>query len=289
MKGIVLLLVCGFVGVALGQDAITFTNKVVTFTNLQAHVYREVQLVRADMDGIIYRETVGVGGGRVYYTNLSAGVLESLGIPTNRVASAKPRAEPKSIAPKTNAVDLVLAGYRDSDLEVVKHVNSHEKLDSRYFRPRELCLKAKEFCFSWSEWSRGKDSRCVGWGNLVFKYGQEEFARRLFGKFLEWEAVAATNHAQPFKKVICSYPDVDPLFAFRSDRTFTFQWNVEAYRGPERPVGFAVLYDTRALSGHGGEKNDVVHFLDLLNDIPALKEELAKKICNRETEKSLFR
>jgi hypothetical protein len=35
MKGILLLLILWFVGAAPGQDAITFTNKLATFTNIQ--------------------------------------------------------------------------------------------------------------------------------------------------------------------------------------------------------------------------------------------------------------
>jgi hypothetical protein len=72
--------VATFIGVAPGQDAITFTNRLATFTNLQGEVFRDVRLVRADADGIIYRETVGVGGGRVFYTNLPQPVLKSLGL-----------------------------------------------------------------------------------------------------------------------------------------------------------------------------------------------------------------
>ena len=71
MKGILLLLVLGFVGIAPGQDTITFPNKLATFTNLQGEVFRDVRVVRADEDGIVYRETVGVGGGRVFYTKLA--------------------------------------------------------------------------------------------------------------------------------------------------------------------------------------------------------------------------
>ena len=71
----------------------TFTNKIVTFTNLQHKVFRDVRLVRANaLDGIIYQETVGVGGGRVSYTNLSVAFLESLGISSNQIASAKENA-----------------------------------------------------------------------------------------------------------------------------------------------------------------------------------------------------
>jgi hypothetical protein len=58
MKRILLLLVLGFVGVAPGQDATTFTNKLATFTNLQGEVFRDVRLVRGDGDGIIYRLSI---------------------------------------------------------------------------------------------------------------------------------------------------------------------------------------------------------------------------------------
>ena len=71
----------------------TFTNKIVTFTNLQHRVFRDVRLVRADaFDGIIYQETVGVGGGRVCYTNLPVTFLESLGISSKQIAFAKENA-----------------------------------------------------------------------------------------------------------------------------------------------------------------------------------------------------
>ena len=98
MKGILPLLVLGFVGIAPGQEAMTFTNKVVTFTNFQREVFRDVRLVRADSYGIIYRETVGAGGGRVCYTNLPVSFLESLGISSNQIAVAKERADRQAAA-----------------------------------------------------------------------------------------------------------------------------------------------------------------------------------------------
>ena len=98
VKGMLLLLALGFIGVAPGQDAITFTNKLVTFTNLQGWAFRDVRLIRADADGITYRETVGVGGGRVCFTNLPTAFLESLGISSNQVAVAKGRADRQAAA-----------------------------------------------------------------------------------------------------------------------------------------------------------------------------------------------
>src|ERR1039457_954342 len=91
MKGILLLSVLWFVGVAAGQDTLTFTNKLATFTNLQGQVYRDVQLVRADAYSIIYRETVG--GGSVCLTNLPVAFLESLGISSNQITVAKAGAD----------------------------------------------------------------------------------------------------------------------------------------------------------------------------------------------------
>jgi hypothetical protein len=80
---------------ALGQD-ISLTNRIATFTNLQGTVYKNVQLVRGDLDGVIWRNDGG--GGRVCYTNLHPDILLWLGIPTNRIALAKARAEHKSVA-----------------------------------------------------------------------------------------------------------------------------------------------------------------------------------------------
>jgi hypothetical protein len=69
---------------------INFTNRVETLTNLQGQVYSNVDLVRADLDGLVYRSETG--GGRISFTNLSPARLESLGIPTNRIAMAADRA-----------------------------------------------------------------------------------------------------------------------------------------------------------------------------------------------------
>jgi hypothetical protein len=75
-------------GAALAQD-ITFTNKTMTFTNLEGRVYTNVTLVKANRDGIIWR---GDGAGLVSFTNLSSALLESLGIPGERIEQAKARA-----------------------------------------------------------------------------------------------------------------------------------------------------------------------------------------------------
>ena len=73
---------------------IVFTNKTASFTNLQGRVYSAVELVRADLDGLIWREAGS--GGRVCFTNLSVDTLERLGIPTNRIQIAAERAARKT-------------------------------------------------------------------------------------------------------------------------------------------------------------------------------------------------
>jgi hypothetical protein len=82
-----------FAGTALAQD-ITFPNRTATFTNLQGRVFKDVTLIKADLDGVVWRE--GAGGGRICYTNLSPALLEAWGIPTNRIGVARARAQRKA-------------------------------------------------------------------------------------------------------------------------------------------------------------------------------------------------
>jgi hypothetical protein len=77
------------------QD-IAFTNKTAAFTNLQGKIFEEVQIIRGDWDGIVWRE--GVSGGRVTYTNLHPCFLQAWGIPTNRIGIARARAERKAVS-----------------------------------------------------------------------------------------------------------------------------------------------------------------------------------------------
>jgi hypothetical protein len=86
-----LLLQAGFLNCP--AQNIYFTNRSETITNAQGDPIR-AELVYADLDGIIYR--CPGGGGRLSYTNLSLAELESLGIPTNRVAVAEQRAALRS-------------------------------------------------------------------------------------------------------------------------------------------------------------------------------------------------
>jgi hypothetical protein len=90
---IFILLIAGCSGLA--GDIINFTNKTVTITNLEGRVFRDVDLARADLDGLIWRQQAS--GGRICYTNLDPMLLASLGISSNRIDIARSRAEKKAI------------------------------------------------------------------------------------------------------------------------------------------------------------------------------------------------
>jgi len=72
-----------FLSLSVVAQVITFTNKAVTFTTLEGTVLNNVNLVKADPYGIIWRS--GASGGRVAYTNLAAETLDNWGIPTNYI------------------------------------------------------------------------------------------------------------------------------------------------------------------------------------------------------------
>lgn len=78
-----------------GQD-VDLRNRVVTFTKLDGQMLREVQIVRGDQDGIVWRKAAS--GGRICYTNMSADLLESWGISSNRIQVARERAAKKALS-----------------------------------------------------------------------------------------------------------------------------------------------------------------------------------------------
>src|SRR5215472_10990400 len=95
MRTTILIAVAGAMLSASAEDII-FTNKVATFTNLQGKVFKSVQLVKGDLDGVIWRDEAS--GGRICYTNLHADILESWGISSNRIDIALARAQHKAVA-----------------------------------------------------------------------------------------------------------------------------------------------------------------------------------------------
>ena len=66
MKGPIFLF-CLAVNLSLQTQDITFTNKTATFTNLQGQLYKGVELVKADLDGLTWRDEGGAR--RICYCN----------------------------------------------------------------------------------------------------------------------------------------------------------------------------------------------------------------------------
>ena len=89
VRALIAVLLLTAVAQLLAQD-ITFTNKTVTFTNLEGRVFKDVLLVKGDADGLIWR--ADASGGRVSYTNMAPEILQRLGVPTNRIEMALARA-----------------------------------------------------------------------------------------------------------------------------------------------------------------------------------------------------
>jgi hypothetical protein len=86
-------LACSVRWAAADQSDIDLGGKIVTFTNLQGHVYEGVKLEHATLDGVVYSVTNGIGGGMVKFKDLSTNFLADLNIPADRVQLAAQRAQ----------------------------------------------------------------------------------------------------------------------------------------------------------------------------------------------------
>lgn len=80
----------------------TFTNHVVTFTNLAGRAYEKVKLESVTSGGLIWSTIEGLGGGRVALADLSPWTREQLGIPAG-YAFIGEREDKARAAAKVNA------------------------------------------------------------------------------------------------------------------------------------------------------------------------------------------
>ncbi len=69
------------------EPTLTFTNQVVTFTNLQGKVFQDAEILRADSKSVIVK-TVDFYG-NVPFTNISASTQESLGLTADFMAKTR--------------------------------------------------------------------------------------------------------------------------------------------------------------------------------------------------------
>jgi hypothetical protein len=117
-------------------DLIEFTNKIASFTNLQGEAFNQVSLVRGDLDGVIWRN--GPNGGRVCYTNLHPVFLQDWGIPTNRIDSARARAEHRQLADERDRAITAQAAY------ALAMAKAHEVADWEAGAPARALQKQRE-------------------------------------------------------------------------------------------------------------------------------------------------
>jgi len=82
---------------AFASSDIDLGGKLTTFTNLQGRVYENVVLKTANLDGVIYGVTNGIGGGMVKYKDLSPDFLSSLNIPADRIQIAQQREQIRAV------------------------------------------------------------------------------------------------------------------------------------------------------------------------------------------------
>jgi hypothetical protein len=209
-------------------------------------------------------------------------------------------------SPQTNSVDWILARNRELDFSTKKTIHLQRTNQASEYvaiidiHDCEISVKPKGFIFT------NYSFKCDSHGDMEtnggdipviigFKFGEEALARQIFDKFIEWEAIAATNNAQNFEKVIASIrePSKSP---YGSDefRTFTFAWDKDSVmgkdcRGSLRASYPVMNFDLGSLFYAFGEKSDILAFRELLKSVPVLKEELAQKIRDREAQKNLFK
>ena len=284
MKGTLLLLILGFVGVAPGQDAITLTNKLVTFTDLQGRAFRDVRLVHADKSGIVWLVPDGIGGGRFPYTNLPPAFLESLGIPTNWTVAAVTTAEPIMAVtpsetehrPTTSRTNAEAKVDREDELELV--VKAEVWQHGGALTSWCLTVKVNRLLLTVIEYFDKSDTR-PAWtneGEAEFAYSQKGSLKLLLEKFLEWEAIASKNHTESFEKAIVVDARLNPITEPK------FRWEAES-----GSFGYLWLRVNGTLFGL--DKKTAQGLLGLLERVPAMQEELAQKIHNRKLQKDLFR
>lgn len=116
--------------------------------------------------------------------------------------------------------------------------------------------------------------------SIHFVLGQTSIINQAFDKFQEWNAIATTNKAESFEKVILQCPDPSSP-ALTASHEFKFQWN-------SGPYGGGKFWDVGC--GEGGfDTASVTRFQTLLQRLPELKTKLLKTIQNRQAQRDLFK
>lgn len=209
------------------------------------------------------------------------------------------RENQKSGKGPTKANDSFLEQHRNSELESRKTI-SYKDTKEDHFAKLVAVGKGFQLIASVMQWnSEGTKEDSYYYADMSFAYGHEASVKDILQKFIEWDGIASRKKVEKFEKIIGEVPGIN-IFGYVGTNIFVFKWNGKKnesilsveHRGPLRE--FPAVRDsyTRDIVFPTGEwfsKNDVIHFNELLNSLPALKEELAEKIRNQEAQKDLFK
>jgi hypothetical protein len=122
---------------------------------------------------------------------------------------------------------------------------------------------------------------------MDFELGKESLVSKCFDKFLDWEVIAATNHAENFKKEIARDPQNVLLFTddlSTCPRIYEFSW--EDGKAWFYIKDYIYHYSPNSIRF---DKDDILHFQALLKYLPDMKVKLASAILNKEAQKNLFK
>jgi hypothetical protein len=212
-------------------------------------------------------------------------------IKTNTPIAATVPVQPEVAAipekPELSPSDLFLWQNRKSDL--LQSVYDNFTVTNGYNRrdiDMSFWLGHAELSLSSSTTIYFGASKCSPHSHhLEFDIGQEDFISKVCDKFLEWEKIAATNHAENFSKEIAKgfcpkFSEVNEYLASGiGDHTvsYVFIWSYG-----EASLGIGSNMD-------GFNKDEIIHFQSFLKRVPEMKEKLTAAIRAKETQKDLFK
>jgi len=148
VKAVLILALSALSAFASPDQHVLFTNQTATFRTLEGKVFYHVTLVRADLDGIVWR--TGASGGRICYTNLDPGLLESWSISSNRIDIARARAEHKAaVDARYRAIAAAEAAatlkrYREEHARVAAQASTREREAQRQADLARLVVLRKQ-------------------------------------------------------------------------------------------------------------------------------------------------
>lgn len=147
---------------------VSFTNRVVTFTNSSGRLFENVRLESVGLDGLKWSAEAGVGGGRVPLADLTPGTRETLGIPAAYAAVAE-REEKARTAAKVNAI------FEKMDREQAARAAAHKKDVLEKF-DKAVGEYQKHGVFGTLVWSRGVVKVDVGPPFFLLDHGDKKLA-----------------------------------------------------------------------------------------------------------------